>query len=327
MPVIFLSHFGRHKIGHQRKLEFHFSFRLQDLTSQPSPVVRVSVGGNDGNLPQFFFRAVPFIVKSPDITMPMCEDKALKATAILLGRMGSTRLPGKVFLPLAGKPVIQHVYERILNCRNIDRIIVATTKEDQDDCIVELFDGLGVAVFRGSNKDPLDRYYQAATEYRASDVVRIMSDCPLVDPGIVDLVIEKYFDGNLDLCSLGGEFPSGLDVTVFSYQALQRCWRDSRLASDREHITSYMSKNPHLFKLGVVDFFQGLLHHRWTMDREADYQFMLEIYGALYDRDSLFDYEDILNLLDEKPQLYQINADLPRDEGIRTAVDQDYEMY
>ncbi len=100
--------------------------------------------------------------------MVVIDDNPKKATAILQGRIGSTRLPGKVFLPLVGKPVMQHVYERVLHCRNIDRIIVATTTEKEDDCIVELFNGLGVTVFRGSEADPLDRYYQAALDMEYS---------------------------------------------------------------------------------------------------------------------------------------------------------------
>ena len=149
-------------------------------------------------------------------------DNSGKATAILQGRTGSTRLPGKVLLPLAGKPVMQHVYERALYCRNIDRIIIATTNKSKDDCIVELFSSIGVPVFRGSEQDPLDRYYQAATHYDLTNIVRIMADCPLVDPEVVDEVIEMYFSGGYDFCCLGGEFPTGLDVTVFSYSALKR---------------------------------------------------------------------------------------------------------
>ena len=248
-----------------------------------------------------------------------------KATAILQGRIGSTRLPGKVFLPLLGKPVMQQVYERILYCRNIDHVIVATTTKSKDDCIVELFDGLGVPVFRGSEADPLDRYYQAATHYGAAHVVRIMADCPLVDPEVVDEVIKMYFGGGHDFCYLGGEFPTGLDVTVFSYPALEKCWKEARRPSEREHITSYMSNNSDLFNIGVLERFKGLFHHRWVMDHEADYNLMVEIYKALYEPGKVFVSRDVLNLLNEQPQLVRINAGIPRDEGYLRAVEEDYE--
>ena len=247
-------------------------------------------------------------------------DNPQKATAILQGRIGSTRLPGKVFLPLVGKPVMQHVYERVLHCRNIGRIIVATSNERKDDCVVDLFDRLGVPVFRGSEADPLDRYYQAASHYGVQHVVRIMADCPLVDPEVVDEVIEKYFDGGYDFCYLGGEFPTGLDTTVFSYKALERCWKEAQRQSERDHITFYMTNNPDLFNIGVYEKFKGLLHHRWVMDHEADYNLIGEIYKALYEPGKIFGYRDVLELLEERPQLFEINAAIPRDGRIRSDV-------
>lgn len=236
-------------------------------------------------------------------------------------------MPGKVFLPLVGKPVMQHVYERVLHCRNIDRIIVATTNESKDDCIVELFEGIGVPVFRGSEEDPLDRYYQTASHYSIQHVVRIMADCPLVDPEVVDGVIEMYFSGGYDFCYLGGEFPTGLDVTVFSYSTLKRCWSKAIRQSEREHVTSYMSNNPELFSIGVLEKHKGLLHHRWVMDHEADYRFMKAVYEALYEPGKVFLSRDILNLLEEQPQLVQINAGIPRDEGIIRSVDEEQGSY
>ena len=235
-----------------------------------------------------------------------------KVTAILQGRIDSTRLPGKVFLPLVGKPVMQHVYERVLHCRKIDRIIVATTNEKKDDCIVELFNGLGAPVFRGSEADPLDRYYQAAIHYGAQHVVRIMADCPLVDPEVVDEVIEMYFDGGYDFCYLGGEYPTGLDTTVFSYKALEKCFREAQEISEREHITFYMNNNPELFNIGIYEKFKGLLHHRWVMDHEADYRLIVEIYKTLYEPGRVFGAQDVLKLLADQPHLFEINAQIPR---------------
>lgn len=246
-----------------------------------------------------------------------------KATAILQGRTGSTRLPGKVLLPLAGKPVMQQVYERIRYCRNIDSILVATSTAEEDDSIFELFTRLGVPVFRGSKEDPLDRYYRAASHYGLRHIVRIMADCPLVDPAIVDQVIALYFSGGYEFCCLGGEFPTGLDTTVFSYSALARCWREGLRRSEREHITAYLSHHPEQFNIGVLERHQGLSHHRWVMDYEADYQFITKIYEALYVPGQLFASAEILELVQEQPQLLRINAEIPRDEGYLKALAQE----
>jgi spore coat polysaccharide biosynthesis protein SpsF len=243
----------------------------------------------------------------------MKNNDSKKVTAILQGRLGSTRLPGKVLLPLLGKPVMQHVYERILHCNNIDRVIVATSTESKDDPIVSLFEEMDVPVFRGSETDPLDRYYHAATHYGLSHVVRVMADCPLVDPQVVDEIIKMYFDGGYDFCYLGGEYPTGLDTTVFSYGALEKCFKEARKISEREHITFYMTNNPDLFNIGVYKKFKGLLHHRWVMDHEADYNLVVEIYKALYKPGRVFGAEDVLKLMRDQPHLFEINAQIPRD--------------
>lgn len=218
----------------------------------------------------------------------------MKATAILQGRVGSTRLPGKVLLPLAGKPTILHVYQRTLYCKQIDRIIVATTTNPKDDPIAELFEGLGVEVFRGIEDDPLERYYQAATHYNLKHIVRIMSDCPLMDPEVVDEVIKGYFKGNYDHFYLGGEFPTGLDTTVFSYDTLKKAREEAKDRYEREHITPYMSNHPELFKVGQLEKFHGLRHLRWVMDYPEDYEFIKRVYNALYEEGNLFLSKDIL---------------------------------
>jgi len=207
---------------------------------------------------------------------------------------------------------MQHVYERILHCKNIDRIIVATTPAPRDDPIVKLFEKIGVTVFRGSEADPLDRYYHAATHHDAPHIVRIMADCPLVDPEVVDEVIEMYFDGGYDFCYLGGEFPTGLDTTGFSYKALEKCWKEARDILEREHITFYMTNNPRLFNIGVYEKFKGLLHHRWVMDHKADYNLIVEIYKKLYEPGKVFGAKEVLNLLKNQPELFSINAEIPR---------------
>ena len=236
----------------------------------------------------------------------------MNVTAILQGRVGSTRLPGKVLLPLAGKPVILHVYERIKQCTNIGKIIVATSIRNRDNDIANLFADLTLTVFRGSEEDPLDRFFDAATRYRLQHIVRVMADCPVVDPDVVDQVISYYLEGGYDFCYLGGEFPTGLDVTVFSYDTLKKTWQNTENMSDRQHIIPYMLQRRDLFRIGCVEIFEGLYHHRWVLDHESDYRLMTEIYNELYEPDKTFVTEDILHLLDRRPEITQLNAHIPR---------------
>ena len=236
----------------------------------------------------------------------------MNVTAILQGRVGSTRLPGKVLLPLAGKPVILHVYERIKKCINIGKIIIATSTSKRDKDIVRYFADLDVTVFRGSEEDPLDRFFDVAKRYKLHHIVRIMADCPVVDPDVVDEVISYYLEGNYDFCYLGGEFPSGLDVTVFSYETLKKAWQNTEHISERLHIIPYMLKHHDLFRIGNVEIFKGLYHHRWVLDHESDYRLITEIYKELYEPDKVFMTEDILDLFDRKPELIQLNAHIPR---------------
>ncbi len=236
----------------------------------------------------------------------------MRVTAIIQARLGSTRLPGKVLLPLAGKPVILHVYERIKQCINIDKIIVATSTSNGDKAIVRLFEDFGVPVFRGSEEDPLDRFFHVATKYKLQHIVRIMADCPVVDPDVVDKIISHYLEKNYDFCYLRGEFPTGLDVTVFSYQTLKKAWQNTECLSDRQHISPYISKHPELFKIGYLEIFQGLFHHRWVLDYEPDYRLLTEIYDELYETDKIFKTKDILKLFDRRPDIAKINAHIPR---------------
>ncbi len=228
-----------------------------------------------------------------------------------------------MLLPLLEKPVIQHIYERILSCERIDRIVVATTVNPQDDKICKLFTNIDVPVFRGSEDDPLERYYQAAEHFGLKHLVRIMADCPLVDPQLVDDVIQKYFLGKYDVCYLGGEFPTGLDVTVFSYDTVKKSSHAALLKSEREHVTPYMLKHPDLFKIGIFEKLNGLQRYRWVMDHKEDYKFITQIYNRLYKPQKIFHTPEILDLLREEPHLTSLNSHIPRDEGYNLSVKQD----
>jgi len=244
--------------------------------------------------------------------------------AIIQARMSSSRLPKKVLLPLADKPVLEHVVNRLRYCKTFKNIIVATSIHHSDEPIVNFCKKNNINFFRGSLNDVLDRYYQAATIYKADIIVRITADCPVIDPQIVDEVVKGFLSDDYDLYGLSGSFPDGLDCQVFKYSALKKAWNDSILPSDREHVGSYIEKTrPDLFKIGGLEKFKNLESYRWTLDQHEDYVFLNQIFSNLYKQDSLFLTNDILKLLDSKPKLKNINSNIIRNEGYLKSIQRD----
>ena len=237
--------------------------------------------------------------------------------------MSSTRLPGKVLMPLAGKPVLAHVVERLSYCRMLSGAIVATTVESSDDAIATFCESTGIPLFRGSLEDVLDRYYQAANQFGADPIVRITADCPAIDPVIVDAVIAGFLAGNYDYYGLSGEFPDGLDCTVFAYKALKKAWNEAKLKSEREHVGPYLEKHPEIFRNGGLELFHGMAHHRWTLDEPRDYVLLSAIFDDLYRPDRLFLTHDVLELLERKPELMAANQGIIRNEGYLKSLAED----
>lgn len=239
----------------------------------------------------------------------------MKVIAIIQARMSSSRLPRKVLMPLAGKPVLEHVVNRIQACTTISRVVVATSIDQTDDAILSWCNKNNISCFRGSLNDVLDRYYQAARNVQADVVVRITADCPAIDPTVVDEVVSGFIAGGYDYYGLSGEFPDGLDCTVFAYAALEKAWREAKLTSEREHVGPYIEKNPQLFKTGGLTKYTGLSHHRWTLDEPRDYEFLQKIFERLYKDGTPFLASEILMLLDKEPELMAINCNIIRNEG------------
>lgn len=250
----------------------------------------------------------------------------LRTVAIVQARLGSSRLPGKVMRRLAGRPVLWHVVQRLDHCRTLDQVVIATTTCAEDEIIAEWGACNHIPVFRGSSQDVLDRYYAAARHYDANVIVRITADCPVIDPQIVDEVVEHFRSGDYHICGLSGEFPDGLDCEVFSFPALEAAWRLARLASDREHVTPFLYRHPAQFRVGRVEKFHGLAHHRWTLDEEHDFQFLSAIYDRLYVDGGLFVTSDILDVLEREPELMQLNEGILRNEGYARSLAHDYEV-
>ncbi len=236
-----------------------------------------------------------------------------KICGIVQARMTSSRLPGKVMLDLAGRPMLQRVIERLMRSQRLDAIIVATTTDDADDPIVELCGQQSWPYSRGSRDDVLDRFEQTAAAVAADVIVRVTSDCPLIDPEVIDQVIEAFLamHPGLDYCSNTvpvRTFPRGLDTEVFRRDALTRAWREDRDPATREHVTPYIYRRPDLFTTLLVRAGADFSTHRWTVDTLEDYELARTIYDH-YEND-LFDWQDVLTLLKSRPELVSINSDI-----------------
>ena len=239
----------------------------------------------------------------------------MKIISIIQARMSSSRLPGKVLMPLVKKPVLWHVVDRVRACKTISEVVVATSTDQTDDAIEAWCQGASISCYRGSLNDVLDRYYQAAKLHKADAVVRITADCPAVDPTIVDEVVQGYLAGEYEFYGLAGEFPDGLDCTVFAFAALQRAWQEATLPSEREHVGPYIEKHPEIFKSGALKKFTGLSHHRWTLDEPRDYEFLKAVFSRLHMEDRPFLAHELLALLENEPELTQTNSNIVRNEG------------
>ena len=245
--------------------------------------------------------------------------------AVIQARISSTRLPEKVLKKIEGKTVLEHVINRVRAAKNLDDIIVATTVKKEDLEIVKLCANLGISVFCGSEDDVLDRYYQTARLFKADYIVRITADCPLIDPLVIDKVIELYFQKKADYASntMPESFPDGLDTEVFSFKTLRIAWKNATLFSEREHVTPYIRKNPNIFKLVNLKCNFNLNNKRWTFDEPEDFEFIKIIYKNLYPKDSLFGMETILNYLRENPEIEKINKNIIRNEGYLKSLKED----
>lgn len=228
--------------------------------------------------------------------------------------MGSSRLPGKVLLDLHGKPVLLHVVNRVLRSTQLDTIIVATTNNQEDDAIFHFCESEGVPVFRGSENDVLDRYYQCAKKFGIQDIVRVTADCPLHDPQIIDHVIMEYCKGGNDYVTntLEYTYPDGFDVEVFSFEALESAWKSAELGSEREHVTPYIRNNPHFRKKNVIAQKKYPIY-RFTLDNREDYQFISAIFSGI--GSDTFGIDDVISYIDKNPSLLEINQHIGLNDG------------
>lgn len=234
---------------------------------------------------------------------------------IVQARTGSTRLPGKVLKKICGKTVLEHVIDRLKKVKNIDEIVIATTTLERDNIIIEEAKRLNVSYFRGSEEDVLSRYYYAAKENNADIIVRVTSDCPLIDSEVTEKIIQYYLDNNTkyDYVSntIDRTYPRGLDTEVFSFKALEKAFNKAESLRDKEHVTPYIWDNSSIFRLAQYKNEIDYSDLRWTLDTIEDFQLISSIYDKLYSKKgNQFNMSDILNLYKKYPELLKINENI-----------------
>lgn len=234
---------------------------------------------------------------------------------IIQARTGSSRLPKKIFLDLGGKKVLGRVIERVSKSKLINKVIIASPDSPENNIIEEYVkeNYPESGVYRGSENDVLDRYYQAAKKFDADIVIRITSDCPLMDAKVLDKVIREFVDKKVDYAAnvLGRRtYPRGLDIEVFSFAALEKMWREAKDADDREHVTLYLRKRPEIFSTHNVEGDKDYSRYRLTLDEENDYKLINLIYQKLLPKTENFGLEHIVNLLEKEPRLVNINSEV-----------------
>ncbi len=241
--------------------------------------------------------------------------------AIVQARMGSTRLPGKTLADVAGKPMLARLVERARRIPGVERVIIATTEKPADEAILRFAADHDLPAYAGSEEDVLDRFYQAARRFGVSVVVRVTPDCPLLDPGVSGLVVTRFVEarGAVDYASntQPPTFPDGLDTEVFSFEALERAWREATAPSEREHVTPYVWRHAERFRRLNVEHEPNLSHLRWTVDGPADLEFVRAVYGRLGET---FGMDDVLALLQRQPELEAVNRGTARNEGYAKSV-------
>ena len=270
-----------------------------------------------------------------------------RVVAIIQGRMSSSRLPGKILADIAGQPMLTRVFTRTSRAQTLDEVIFATTTDASDDPVAEYCDFSGIPFTRGSLFDVLDRYYQTALQAKADVVVRITADCPVIDPVLIDNVVNTLLEDEYDfVCNRlpppwGRTYPIGLDTEVCTFAALARAWNEAKEPQHREHVMPYfyesvelglkvkepalsLSKgqksnlrpltfdlqqgiSPRGFNIALLNHVTDFGDYRWTVDTPEDLEFMRQVYSRFDGRDD-FTWKEVLDLVHDEPELMKINA-------------------
>lgn len=230
----------------------------------------------------------------------------ISTLVILQARMSSMRLPGKVLLPINGKPMIYRQIERIRQARSVDELIVATSIDVSDDSLATFLTEMGVKVFRGSLQDVFSRYLEIAIEVKPTTVIRLTGDCPLVMPALLDEMVEKFTKSNVDYLSntLEPSFPDGLDIEIFNVRVLARLSEYALSNFEREHVTVGIYNRRGVFSCQNFLNYVDLSKMRWTVDHPEDLTFVRQIFSAFKGSEASFTFKEVLDFLDKNPNIY-----------------------
>ena len=238
--------------------------------------------------------------------------------------MTSTRLPGKIFLEVMGRPLLSYLIEQLGHSKLLSDIIIATTVNGEDDPISGLAKQEGLKVYRGSEHDVLDRYYQAARKFEAEHIMRLTADCPLIQPDICDRLADLYTNSSCDYAHTGESFAEGVDCEVFSREAMHEAWKEAKLTSEREHVTLYFRNHPEIFRIVTLDNESDDSRYRITVDEKEDFLVVRAILENLYERSNPYiRIDDIKAFLDSHPEICAINARITRNEGLIKSLQED----
>ncbi len=248
--------------------------------------------------------------------------------AIVQARMGSTRLPGKVLKPIMGKPMLWYLVKRLERTAYVDKVVVATSEEKNNDVIRDFCKQYSIDCFSGSENDVLDRFYKAAKQCGADVVIRITGDCPLLDPGLIGGMLKEFVAGNKYeyysvACGAGASteefnghrYPDGLDAEIFKFSLLETAWNEAKDQLEREHVTPFIWRRSERFVLGSKQSANDYSLMRWTVDNQADFEVVEEIYNNLYPNMPDFGLEDILKFFNANSKLQDKNKHFIGDEG------------
>lgn len=250
----------------------------------------------------------------------------MKYVTLIQARCGSTRLPNKVLKDICGKPQLQRVIERVQMSRYVDEVLVITSIEPANLPILGLCASIGVRVGVGSEDDVLDRYYQTAKLLKPEYVIRVTGDCPCIDAGVIDAVIENM-ESDTDYASntLTEDMADGLDVEIMRFSVLEEAWKEAKHSFEREHVTQFIRNRPDRYKLkDYVSPIGCFGDQRWTVDEPEDFEVVHKIYEHFTkEGNEAFGYRDILAFLNEHPEIAAINQKYTRNEGLQESIAHD----
>ena len=247
-----------------------------------------------------------------------------KITVMIQARTGSSRLSGKVLSQIENKPMIWHVINRVKKIESVQQIALITTEKESDQVLLDIAKNEDIIGFAGDTTNVLNRHYQCALKISADPIIRITSDCPIIDPYLVEEMLQFFLTHNYDYVSNihPATYPDGLDVEIFSFQTLEKTFLDAKLNSEKEHVTPYMEKHPELFNIFNFENNEDLSHIRLTVDQKEDLELIQNLYSVMSPKND-FGLNEINDIFSKNPELFRINSKYRRNEGYLKSLKED----